>query len=72
MGVYIDKNDFKQLEQNNLLFSTVKHYLHNFLHQIKITIDETETKMIKEKDVIDYFIKNKSLIYTFLIYLKMN
>lgn len=21
MGVYIDKNDFKQLEQNNLLFS---------------------------------------------------
>ncbi|EFU2292366.1 invasion protein, partial [Campylobacter jejuni] len=22
MGVYIDKNDFKQLEQNNLLFST--------------------------------------------------
>ncbi len=23
MGVYIDKNDFKQLEQNNLLFSTV-------------------------------------------------
>ncbi|EDJ8714193.1 invasion protein, partial [Campylobacter jejuni] len=29
-------------------------------------------KMMKEKDVIDYFIKNKSLIYTFLIYLKMN
>lgn len=27
MGVYIDKNDFKQLEQNNLLFSTIKHYL---------------------------------------------
>ncbi|EAM0194095.1 invasion protein, partial [Campylobacter jejuni] len=25
MGVYIDKNDFKQLEQNNLLFSTIKH-----------------------------------------------
>lgn len=23
MGVYIDKNDFKQLEQNNLLFSTI-------------------------------------------------
>lgn len=72
MGVYIDKNDFKQLEQNNLLFSTIKHYLYDFLYQIKITIDETESKMMKEKDVIDYFIKNKSLIYTFLIYLKMN
>ncbi|EAL7534943.1 DUF2972 domain-containing protein, partial [Campylobacter jejuni] len=65
MGVYIDKNDFKQLEQNNLLFSTIKHYLYDFLYQIKITIDETESKMMKEKDVIDYFIKNKSLIYTF-------
>ncbi|EAI9239735.1 DUF2972 domain-containing protein, partial [Campylobacter jejuni] len=65
MGVYIDKNDFKQLEQNNLLFSTIKHYLYDFLYQIKITIDETESKMMKEKDVIDYFIKNKSLVYTF-------
>lgn len=65
MGVYIDKNDFKQLEQNNLLFSTIKHYLYDFLYQIKITIDETESKMMKEKDVIDYFIKNKSLICTF-------
>ncbi|EFS8078695.1 DUF2972 domain-containing protein, partial [Campylobacter jejuni] len=51
MGVYIDKNDFKQLEQNNLLFSTIKHYLYDFLYQIKITIDETESKMMKEKDV---------------------
>ncbi|EAH6146627.1 DUF2972 domain-containing protein, partial [Campylobacter jejuni] len=40
-------------------------YLYDFLYQIKITIDETESKMMKEKDVIDYFIKNKSLIYTF-------
>lgn len=43
----------------------IKHYLYDFLYQIKITIDETESKMMKEKDVIDYFIKNKSLIYTF-------
>lgn len=49
MGVYIDKNDFKQLEQNNLLFSTIKHYLYDFLYQIKITIDETESKMMKRK-----------------------
>lgn len=65
MGIYIDKNDFKQLKQNNLLFSTIKHYLHDFLHEIKITIDETESKMMKEKDVIDYFAKNKSLVHTF-------
>lgn len=44
MGVYIDKNDFKQLEQNNLLFSTIKHYLYDFLYQIKITIDETQNQ----------------------------
>ncbi len=35
MGVYIDKNDFKQLEQNNLLFSTIKHYLYDFYIKLK-------------------------------------
>lgn len=65
MGVYIDKDDFEKVKQNELLFSTIKHYLRDFLHEIKITIDETESKMMKEKDVIDYFEKNKSLIHTF-------
>lgn len=65
MGVYIDKNDFNHLKQNNLLFTTIKHYLYDFLHEIKKTIDETELKMMKEKDVISYLNKNKSFLDKF-------
>lgn len=65
MGVYVCKNDFEKLKQNEPLFISIKAYLYDFLCEIKKTIDETEIKMIKEEDVLAYFEKNKSLIPEF-------
>ncbi|MBM0636966.1 DUF2972 domain-containing protein [Campylobacter sp. VicNov18] len=65
IGVYIDKKDFEELKHNELLFTSVKNYLHDFLSHIKTTLDEDEAKMMKESDVIDYLRKDKALALRF-------
>ncbi len=65
VSVYIEKNDLEKLQKDGFFFEQIKNYLCEFLQEIHKTMKHTEKSMMKEKDVLLYFNKNKTLALEF-------